>query len=89
MNYKERALAIGQKKYGETIRIVSYGCNDKFEVVTMATPELERLADGLSYIVFAANKISGNETISEGILGLFENKEFDDLTLDSLTYEHY
>ena len=45
----------------------------------MVTNELESKGDGLSYPVYCVNKNNNYEKFSVGILGLFDDDNFNDL----------
>lgn len=85
MSYEEKGLLIGKSKYGPELKMVSHLKDDTFELITMATPFMERVGDGLAFPVFCVNKKNGIEMFSDGILGLFENSAFDDLVPNKMS----
>ena len=84
MDYKEKALSLGQKKYGADLRVVKHLGDDIYEIVSMATPQMEKVGDGFEYPIFCVNKKTGTEMLLEGVLSLDDTPEFSGIALNKL-----
>ena len=87
MDDEKRALKIAQDKYGNKARILSIGENDKYKLITITTPELERFGDGFDNPWLLINKETGQEIFDEGMI-MDPIKGFEDFSYD-LDYTMY
>lgn len=83
----ERALKMAQDEYGNSVRVVSIGENDKYKLITLTNQELERMGDGLEYPWLLINKETGKELFASGMI--FDPIDgFEDFTYD-LNYTEF
>ena len=83
----ERALKMAQDEYGNSVRVVSIGENDKYKLITLTNQELERIGDGLEYPWLLINKETGKELFASGMI--FDPIDgFEDFTYD-LNYTEF
>lgn len=85
MDYKEKALSLGRKKYGDDLHVVKHLGDDTYELVSMATPQMEKVGDGFEYPIFCVNKNTGSEMLLAGVLSLDDTPEFSNIALNRLT----
>ena len=84
MDYRDRAIELARNNFDDSIRIIKHLRDDNYELITMATDELEAKGDGLSYPVYCVNKNNNYEKFSIGILGLFDDYNFDNLVPNNM-----
>lgn len=87
MDIIEEAVNIAKRQYGDSIKAISYGTNEEFEVVTMATPELEKHGDGFEYLGYLHNKKTGKKFLAEVLLGVENIKGFTNLDFSTLNFK--
>ena len=77
----KRALKMAQDEYGGDVRVVSIGENNKYKLITLANPKLEKIGDGLEYPWLLINKETGKELFASGMI--FDPVDgFEDFTYD-------
>ena len=67
------------------MKIIKHLRDEKFELISLATSELETYGDGLSYPVYCVNKLKNKEAFSSGILGVLEDDDFAELIPNKMT----